>query len=291
MCCSHICETRRNEAGAAFWRSVLSEGQTLLALSDHLITIALNMAYLEKIYAEMGAKLDPPNEYFETDSRYMFLETVLRGLPPGKLCDLGCGRGILLSRLQNHHICYGTDFDPGAVQYCKSQGLTVQGIDLNTASELPFPNVIFDTVVISEVMEHLLEPKNALHVLKRHLKPGGTLVVSVPNAVPLFARLNLFFGRTVPWLHYPSHDTEVTGHIRFYTIESMSRLLETNGFVVEKVTGVSFRFNGNFWQRLCYWMPRLLGIRSKSVNAKMDLWLGRTMPGLSPGILFVCKNI
>jgi 2-polyprenyl-3-methyl-5-hydroxy-6-metoxy-1,4-benzoquinol methylase len=248
------------------------------------------MAYLEKIYAEMGVKNDPPSEYFETDSRYMLLETILRGLSPGKLCDLGCGRGLLLRRLQDHHICYGTDFDPGAVQFCQSQGLKVQVIDLNAASELPFPDVVFDAIVISEVMEHLLEPKNALQVLKRHLRPGGTLVVTVPNAVPLFSRLNLLLGRTVAWLHYPSQETDGSGHIRFYTIESMARLLETNGFSVKKVSGVSFRFNGHFWARLCYWVPSLLGNRSKSIHAKMDLWLGKTLPGLSPGILFVCKN-
>jgi 2-polyprenyl-3-methyl-5-hydroxy-6-metoxy-1,4-benzoquinol methylase len=248
------------------------------------------MAYLEKIYAEMGVKNDPPSEYFATDSRYMLLEQILRGLPPGKFCDLGCGRGLLLRRLQNHHTCYGTDFDPGAVQYCQSSGLKVQEIDLNTASELPFPGVVFDAIVISEVMEHLLEPKNALQVLKRHLKPGGTLIVTVPNAVPLFSRLNLFFGRTVAWLHYPSQETDGSGHIRFYTMESMSRLLETKGFIVEHVSGVSFRMNGHFWARLCYWLPWVLCIRSKAVHAKMDLWLGKTMPGLSPGLFFVCKN-
>jgi 2-polyprenyl-3-methyl-5-hydroxy-6-metoxy-1,4-benzoquinol methylase len=248
------------------------------------------MAYLKKIYAEMGVKNDPPDDYFEISSRFLLLEKTLRNLPSGNFCDLGCGRGLILRRMQDHHTCYGTDFDPGAVQYCKSQGLTVEQTDLNEASQLPFSNVGFDVITISEVLEHLLEPKNALRVINRHLKPGGTLVVTIPNAVPLFSRLNLLFGRTVSWLHYPSQETDESGHIRFYTKKSMSRLLRQEGFVVEKVIGVSFCFNGRFWTRVCYWLPRIFGIRSKTAFARMDLWFGKMLPGLSPGLFFVCKK-
>jgi SAM-dependent methyltransferase len=248
------------------------------------------MPYLEKIYAEMGVKNDPPTEYFDTDSRYMLLERTLRGLAPGKFCDVGCGRGLLLQRLQGHHEGYGTDFDPGAVAYCRSRDLRVQQIDLNEAKELPFPGIVFDVMVISEVLEHLLEPRSAIQLLRRHLKPGGTLIVTVPNAVPLFARLRLLFGRTVHWLHFPSGDTDGSGHIRFYTRESMGRLLREEGFRVELISGVSFRMNGHFWARLCYWLPRLFLRRSKAAPAKMDLWLGRHFPGFSPGLFFLCKN-
>ncbi len=248
------------------------------------------MPYLEKIYAEMGVKNDPPEEYFITGSRYMLLEKILRRLPPGKMCDLGCGRGLLLRRLQNHHAGYGTDFDPGAVDYCQSLGLNAAQIDLNSASKLPFPEMEFDVMVISEVMEHLLEPENALRVIKRHLKPGGTLLVTVPNAVPLFARIKLLFGHTVGWLHYRSPETADTGHIRFYTVESMTRLLQQEGFTVLETFGVSFCMNGHFWARVCYWLPRIFGHRSKEACTKMEIWLGKVMPGLSPGLFFVCKN-
>jgi 2-polyprenyl-3-methyl-5-hydroxy-6-metoxy-1,4-benzoquinol methylase len=248
------------------------------------------MPYLEKIYAEMGVKNDPPEEYFETDSRYMSIEQALRSLPRGKLCDLGCGRGLVLRRLQDHHTVYGTDFDPGAVEYCRSQGLTVERIDLNEADDLPFPNVMFDAVLISEVLEHLLEPRRAIKLIKRHLKPGGTLIVTIPNAVPLMVRFKVLFGRTADWLHYPSGETDGTGHIRFYTIESMSRLLRQEGFTVESAFGVSFRMNSKFWERVCYWLPRLMFKPSAKDRAKTDLWLGKRMPGLAAGLFFLCKN-
>jgi len=248
------------------------------------------MAYLGDIYSKMGVTLDPSDEYFDTDSRFMALEGILRSLPAGKLCDLGCGRGALIRRLCDHHECYGTDFDSGAVQHCQSAGLRVQQVDLNEASALPFPVSAFDVIVISEVCEHLLNPRNALQLAKKHLKSGGTLLLTVPNAVPLFARLKLLFGRSVDWLHYPSEATETTGHIRFYTIKSMSRLLQQEGFAISTISGVSFRMNGLLWQRLCYWVPRGLFKRCKSAPANMDAWLGKVMPGFSPGLLFVCTK-
>src|SRR6476646_4536559 len=110
------------------------------------------MAYLKEIYAEMGVKNDPPHEYFQSDSRFMLLEQTLRSLPAGKFCDLGCGRGLLLRRVQDLHECYGTDFDPGAVAYCRSERLKVDTIDLNEATGLPFGDVTFDVMVISEVL-------------------------------------------------------------------------------------------------------------------------------------------
>lgn len=238
----------------------------------------------------MGVANDPSEHYFISSARHMLLEKELRSLPPGTMCDLGCGRGLLLRHLKDHHVCYGTDFDHGAIQYCQSIGLSALQADLNEASQLPFPDIKFDAIVISEVMEHLLEPRNALQIISRHLKPGGTLLVTVPNAVPLLARFPQLLGKTVNWLHYPSLDTEQTGHIRFYTIESMSRLLREEGFIVDKYSGVSFRMNGHFWSRVCYWLPRICGHRNEETYTKMEVWLGKITPGLSPGLLFVCKK-
>jgi hypothetical protein len=74
------------------------------------------MAYLGEIYSKMGVTLDPTDEYFEVDSRFTAVERTLRGLPPGKFCGLGCGRGAILRQLRDHHTCFGTDFDSGAVE-------------------------------------------------------------------------------------------------------------------------------------------------------------------------------
>ncbi|MBA2347297.1 MAG: class I SAM-dependent methyltransferase [Solirubrobacterales bacterium] len=251
----------------------------------------MNSKYLQNIYAEMGQQLDPDEGYFVSDSRFLALEALLRQVPKGLFLDIGCGRGLLLRRLSDFHSCFGCDVDCGAVATCKKLGLSVCQVDLNAADELDqdFPKH-FDVIVISEVCEHLLEPRSALRFAARYLKAGGSLIVTVPNAVPLFARIPLLLGRSVDWLHYPSQDTEATGHMRFYTIESMSRLLSTEGFAVEVFQGVSFRMNGFFWQRLCFWPPRLLGRKDERSPTLVDGWLGRRFPGFAPGLVFSCKR-
>ena len=250
----------------------------------------MSLDYLQSIYAQMGKKLDPDESYFSSDSRFLTLEQLLRSLPKGKLLDIGCGRGLLLRRLADHHESHGCDFDPGAVAACEEAGLNVCQVDLNTAATLSrIDGETFDVIVISEVCEHLLNPRSALQLVKRHLSENGTLIVTVPNALPLFARLPLLFGRRLAWLHYPSMETEVTGHIRFYTITSMSELLQEEGFSVEFVRGVSFRMNGYFWERVCYRLSRLMGKRDSPGPAEIDGWLGKQFPDLAPGLLFFCK--
>jgi hypothetical protein len=118
----------------------------------------------------------------------------------------------------------------------------------------------------------------------------GTLIVMVPNAIPLFVRTGIMLGKTLRWLHYPSEDTERTGHIRFYTIESMTRLLSEEGFDIHEVRGVSFRMNGHFWARVCFWTAKLFMKGKAGVPARIDAWLGKKMPSLSPGLLFVCHT-
>jgi methionine biosynthesis protein MetW len=236
----------------------------------------------------MAADLDPSDEYFDTDSRFMTLELLLRSIPSGRMCDVGCGRGALIKRLHDHHQVFGCDFEVSAVEACVAQGLRVKRVDLNNDDALPFDQK-FNVIVLSEVCEHLLDPNRAIRTVKNALLPGGTLIVTVPNAVPLFARVAIPLGRTVDWLHYPSPDTVQTGHIRFYTINSMSNLLANEGFQVAEVRGVSFRMNGIFWARLCFWIAKVLMRGDKNSAACIDAWLGRRMPGMSPGLLFVCK--
>jgi 2-polyprenyl-3-methyl-5-hydroxy-6-metoxy-1,4-benzoquinol methylase len=244
--------------------------------------------YLAKTYAAMARELAPSDDYFVTDSRFMTLEVFLRSIPSGKLCDMGCGRGALMKRLRDHHDVSGCEFEPTAIEACLAEGLTAKRIDLNNDEIFPYAEQ-FDVIVISEVCEHLLNPRNAFCLAKSALKKGGTFLVTVPNALPLFVRLPAIFGQSMDWLHFPSSDTEKTGHIRFYTIESMARLLSEEGFRVEQVRGISFRMNGHFWAQLCYWVAKLLMYGQTSGPARVDAWLGKQLPGLSPGLLFSCR--
>lgn len=96
----------------------------------------------------------------------------------------------------------------------------------------------FDTLVMLEVLEHLLEPLRALSSASRLLRAGGTAVVSVPNAFSWWNRARMLGGRLPasgvgpPGVRGHTFDAP---HIRFFDLSSFRRLLSTAGLNVEKV--------------------------------------------------------
>lgn len=247
--------------------------------------------YLERTYQQMGEQLIVDESYFERDSRFYNLEKVLRSLPPGRFLDMGCGRGSVLNRLKDYHKPFGLEYDEGARSVARSRGIPCEGIDLNVASELPYEGE-FDCILISEVCEHLLDPRNAFALAHKYLKKGGVFVVTVPNAIPLRVRLRLICGLTCDWIHFPSCDTETSGHIRFYTFSSLRGLAEQEGFKHITSRGVSWRFNGPLWGRAFFWMARLFGAGDRIHKRVMllDDFFSKTFSRLSPGILMVVKK-
>jgi 2-polyprenyl-3-methyl-5-hydroxy-6-metoxy-1,4-benzoquinol methylase len=182
------------------------------------------------------------------------------------------------------------EWDEGALQIARTRGLLVDRIDLNNAVSIPFDSP-FDSIVCSEVCEHLLNPRNAFKLAFQHLKPNGIFVVTVPNAVPLFARFPVLFGQTVDWLHYPSGATESTGHIRFYTLRSLRTLAQQAGFTLVSQRGLSWRMNGTFWQRAFYWLSRLRMASNIPRSAMLlDCAFSRIFPRLSPGLMMVMRK-
>jgi SAM-dependent methyltransferase len=96
--------------------------------------------------------------------------------------DVGCGVGVLLERLRRARDArvYGVDLSPAAVTLLASRGIVGAAA---AAGALPFGAATFDVVIATELLEHLADPAAAMHELVRCLRPGGRLIVTVPNGV------------------------------------------------------------------------------------------------------------
>jgi SAM-dependent methyltransferase len=113
-------------------------------------------------------------------------------------------------------------------------GTRYQGIDIapQFASEdvvvhdisagLPFPDAAFDCAFCIEVLEHVPNPWSTLGEIHRVLRPGGVLVLSVPNP---------YHVKELIWnlLRIPDRQ----GHVYAWTVQTMSRLAAMNGFRLE----------------------------------------------------------
>lgn len=134
---------------------------------------------------------DPDWNYYPTYiAKLEVVRRWLDRLPDGlRVLDAGCGEGVLVD------------------QY--AERLAIEGIDPNYASErvtsgsltaLPYDAATFDRALCLDVLEHLTfdEQPRALAELYRVLKPGGELLVSVPNLAHLQSRVHfLLTGRLI----------------------------------------------------------------------------------------------
>jgi len=87
----------------------------------------------------------------------------------------------------------------------------------------------FDVIVFADVLEHLRNPQGVLEESVHLLKEGGYLLISVPNVAHWDVRKDLLFGR----FEYTESGLMDSTHIRFFTQESIRRLIEGAGFEIE----------------------------------------------------------
>ena len=152
--------------------------------------------------------------------------------PTARCLDVGCGNGISYGRWLKDHVgeYVGVDISETAVAEARGLGLGVHRI--RDASDLPFPDGSFASAVCLAVLEHLFQPQLVAAEIVRALRPGGVLVVTVPNVAYWRRRADLLlFGRWNPVGDDLSSDQPWRDpHIRFFTTRTLRRMLTRAGF-------------------------------------------------------------
>lgn len=166
----------------------------------------------------------------------------LRLLPPGgKVLDLGCAFGYTTRRLARSHDAYGVDASPQFIARARRAAPQIP-FALAPAERLPYPDALFDAVLLLDVLEHVAREGPVLDEIYRVLRPGGTLVVSVPHtgALAWLDSLNLwdfYAGRgREPGSGRPPEEVIAGGYPyhRHYSRAALRSLLEPR-FAVRRV--------------------------------------------------------
>jgi SAM-dependent methyltransferase len=147
----------------------------------------------------------------------------LHGLPSGRLLDIGSGRGRFLGAAKAAGWdVVGIEFEPGMAETSSRRyGIpVVVGDAVNADVRGPF-----DVVTMWHVLEHLPDPRSALARVTELLRPGGTLIVSVPNSDSVQARLG-----GDDWLHL-----DIPRHLYHFNPRSLERLVERSGLRVDHI--------------------------------------------------------
>jgi len=149
---------------------------------------------------------------------------------PNRVLDLGCAAGLFGAYLMEHGKAAavdGVEIFPAAARDAAGRYRRVHVGDIETMA-LTYGDE-FDYVVCGDILEHLKEPYAMVHRIYNWLKPGGTLLVCVPNVRSYRVLKELiFFG---DWKYVPSGILDQT-HLRFFTRRSARRLVEEAGFEI-----------------------------------------------------------
>jgi len=158
--------------------------------------------------------------------------------PDSRILDVGCGRGsILLPLWKCRLFAVGIDKDKNCLVQMKarhpfgSEGLLLQC----SAEQLSFKNKSFEVIICREVMEHLLNPLEALREFRKVLKPHGRLCITIPYYITeyLFSKLN------PSWLSMSQHRS-------VFSLNEIKAMIRQSGFDVIQIKRERF-FYTYFW--------------------------------------------
>lgn len=165
---------------------------------------------------------------------------ILHNLKAEKILDLGCGNGAFSHYLHNQGFSVvGCDADQDGIEIAKAgnSGAKFKQLSVYDSPDL-LHEAFFDTVVSTEVIEHLFSPSALPRFARTVLKPDGHLIVTTPYHGYLKNLLICLAGK------WDSHHTSLWegGHIKFWSYRSLSQLLEANGFKVIGFKGAGRTF-------------------------------------------------
>lgn len=201
---------------------------------------------LKKIWAEV-----PPDYYFRLNYfqklwhewKWLVIRHLIthgRGSPAEhsrkrrekhmRILEIGCAGGHLSGLLAGvfpDAEVVGVDVYESAIEEARRRwpNLTFQVAD---AHRLPFKNGVFDLVMMSETIEHLVDPEKVLHEIGRVLKKDGRALVEMDSGSPLF-RLVWFF-----WTRFGRGRVWSQAHLHPFTAGELENLITGNGFHIRE---------------------------------------------------------
>ena len=198
-----------------------------------------------------------------------------------RVLEIGAGIGNITSWLLPRDLYVASDINPHYLHYLGNFAvgkpyLRVERIDLEDPASFAAWNGRFDTVVCLNVLEHVRDPLAALRHIAQALRPGGRLVLYVPQGERLYSSLD-----------------EVLGHRCRYSRQAIEAELRETGFTVETVRGfkrlgsLGWFTNGKLLRRRSFGRVQL-----KLFNSLVPLlrWGDRFVPAPALGLIAVARR-
>ena len=183
--------------------------------------------------ADMNADVD--QWHYGNPSRSEMLPFVPQGAQV--VLDVGCGRGGFGAFLKSQRKLevHGVELNAEAAQHARQRLDRVFELDLERDAD-KLPSDRYDVVSFLDVLEHLQDPWSMLKRAHAWLKPGGTVVASLPNLRYYPVLKDLVLSKR---FEYEDNGVLDRTHLRFYTASSIERLFVETGFKAPQVQGIN----------------------------------------------------
>jgi 2-polyprenyl-3-methyl-5-hydroxy-6-metoxy-1,4-benzoquinol methylase len=154
------------------------------------------------------------------------------------ILDIGCGTGKLISLLENKgKICWGIEPSITASNIAKKSLKNGNVINSKIENAMALlPENYFDTILLLDVLEHLIEPLEVLSQLKCKLSNDGVIVSSIPNIRYFHSLMKLLINKEFKYTDSGIMDRT---HLRFFTYKSMKELFTDAGYDVLLQEGIN----------------------------------------------------
>lgn len=224
-----------------------------------------------------GAIIDPLRYDGHTDDPHEVAGLLRSLMPEGvRVLDVGCGTGsvsTIVNRGKGNEV-HGVEPDPARAEVARGRGLEV--VCGYLTEEFFVSHGLFDVVMFADVLEHLADPAGMLALATSGLRPGGLVLISVPNVAHWSIRLDLLRGR----FDYTDCGIRDATHLRWFTRKTLEHLLYTQGLeILEMKQSAGTGLSDYWWRRPWKWMP--IRTREKFLHS-----CARRMP-----LLFGCQHI
>ncbi len=190
---------------------------------SHIFQAQVKKEIIDLIYNEfyMHYNLDTSIEFQDVyrERTIEFMKVVLSQEKDLKVLDIGCGEGTYFPFFETIGCkCFGIE-PSGKAKIAKKRNPNANISDeyLET-SETNIFNTKFDIILMNWVLEHIVEIESFLKKLKKYLKASTKLIIQVPD-------VQYYIDNNLPLFY-------VHEHINYFTIETLSLLLEKKGFQI-----------------------------------------------------------
>lgn len=168
---------------------------------------------------------------------YPYMEEVNEGIvrqferlpgKTGRVLDVGCGRGQLGEAIRKlGWEVWGVEQSDEACDTARGRLDNLVQTDLNNFDQVrdDIGDEQFDALIFSDVLEHVYDPQTVLENYLEFVRPGGMVLISVPNMVAWTNRLMLLLGQ----VRYTDTGIMDRTHIRFFTFKTAKELVRSVG--------------------------------------------------------------